>query len=243
MKLSRLTFAIAVTASMVCSSAYATIYTHEISNPNGSDRAGDITNFTVQYDDYSEQLLGTFTISEHNGNLANTSWMVLSHGANPKGNESDHAILFMDYDSGTTWAYEYNGQNNPSSYQNNALIATYENSIISSVASNTRTVTFNLEVNDIQAYGGGANPEWTGVGFGETIGVWYHPAVGSFVSDSNGLVSYSVSSAGWYDTGALATTYSVPEISTSSAVHSILLLMGLGALVRDRRRKRLLVQP
>jgi len=237
MRLKKLVQVACLTGTLTCTNAFAAVFTHEIENPRGSARAGDVTNFTIQYDDSTENLLGTLTINERNGNLANTSWLVLSGGTNPKGNEDDLAILFMDYDSGTTWAYEYNGENDPSSYESETLIATYNNSLISSVSSSTRTVTFNLDVAEIQAHGGGSNPEWTGASFGEEIGVWYHPAVGSFESDENGLTGYNVSSQSWYDVGNVGTTYEVPEISSSSAISSMLLLLGLGALVRDRRRK------
>jgi len=239
MKLKNLALIAGTSACLLSTTAFAAVFTHEVSNPNGSARAGDITNFMVQYDDYTEQLLGTFTINENErrGTLANTSWMVLSGGANPKGNEDDLAILFMDYDSGTTWAYEYNGENDPSSYQTNSLIGTYENSLSSTISSSTRTVTFDLDVSEIQAHGSD-NPDWTGASFGENIGVWYHPAVGSFESDESGLISYAVSDAGYYDVGNRNTVHEVPEISSSSAISSLLLLLGLGALVRNRRSKR-----
>lgn len=104
-------------------------------------------------------------------------WLVVSDGPNPKNQIGEYAILYADLDDNRITAYEYNGDNNASSFSNpgNNLgvfdgVMNYTNN--AGNAGNDGLVTFSLDVTSINAQALGS--EWDGISFGENIGVWFH---------------------------------------------------------------------
>ncbi|MFT7559199.1 MAG: hypothetical protein ACI93R_001104 [Flavobacteriales bacterium] len=226
----------AVTAVVALSSAsaFATTYNYSATNPSGSAGGGDVTDISLTYSDTAERLSGSFTVAENNGRIADTGWMVLSGGANPKGSEGDYGIMYMDFVSGDSWLYQYNGENNPSSYMGAPLLAYFDNAMTVSATGSTRSASFNYDLSGVSA----PSSTWSGMGFGDQVGVWFHGLVGSFDADADGIDGYDgdMGHQFWHDTSYSTTTeVDVPEIDAAGIPLAAGLLLSLMAFFRERK--------
>jgi hypothetical protein len=212
--------------------ASAVTYIHEATNPRGSAGAGDLTSISLAYTNNAttDELSGSFSLQEHSG-LADTAWLVLSDGKNPKGNEQDHGILYMDFASGNSWLYQYNGQNNLSSYTSGDLLAFYENSVSANNNGSSVDVDFSVSFAGVTA----PTDTWTGMSFDESVGVWFHGLEGSLSGDETGITSYTADAGGqfWYDTSYSSATR-VPEMDGAGAPLAAAFMLSLLAFARDR---------
>lgn len=228
------TLALGLVAS---SQASATIFTYDITNPPGSDGAGDVTAFSTSYNDVTQQLSWSSTVAESSGNLADGFWLVLSDGPNPKDNVNEYAIFYGDSHTGNLTSYVYNGANSSSSWSTpGELIQSFAGglSFDSSVAGEN-TFSFSIDASFINAYvptTPGTN-DWDGASFGESIGIWYHPALfgaNPTYNPDGSLASFPVAKGSWYDTSDRDTT-TVPAPAIP-----LLLITGLIGMIAIKRR-------
>lgn len=212
--------------------ASALLYTFETFNPNQNPAGGEIEQVTTTYDDETNVMEWTHRVSPESDSF----WLVVTGGPNPKQASGEYVILYGDESNGIVTAYEYDGNNGTQSYRTiGNLLGTFDLDVTSEGGFDVYN--FSIDGDDIDAAyanSGGAAPYWEGLGFGEKIGLWFHPAIGlDYVYDAQGgitAINYEAgSAAGWYDVGDLVTQ--VPEPGTFG-----LLMLGLGSLVFARRR-------
>ena len=225
------------------SSVQAEVYTFDIDNPRGSDRAGDITNITTSYDSGSEVLNWQSTISPSGGNLADGFWLVVSGGANPKSHYNEYAIFYGDSNTGNLSAYVYNGVNSSNSWNTpGEFIQTFGGAFESetSIAGDV-TFNFSIDVSGINSYvptTPGTNA-WEGAQYGEKVGIWYHPVVfndSPTYNEDGSLSSFSYGRSGWYDTGnQLTVVTDVPEPGTLALASFGLIGMFVGRKRRNNK--------
>ncbi|MEM9422768.1 MAG: hypothetical protein AAF986_09730, partial [Pseudomonadota bacterium] len=101
-------------------------------------------------------------------------WLVVSDGPNPKNQIGEYAILYGDLINNRITAYEYNGDNNATSFIDPGnFLQTFENPF--TINQSNGHVDFEIDVTSINMAPLG--PEWDGVNFGvgtHKIGVWFH---------------------------------------------------------------------
>lgn len=207
------------------------VYGYDIDNPPGSDGGGDILNISTTYDTNTEVFNWSYTIKEKApGVISDGFWLVISDGPNPKSHVNEYAILYGDLANNRVTAYEYSGQNNANSYNSPGVLLGSFGGLDAVDNGSERTLSFSIDATGINNH---AIQDWKGLFFGEQIGIWFHPSVGTNVSyyKDGGISSFSYAQGGqgWYDTG-YRQTYQVPEPSTLA-----LLGIGMGALLMRRR--------
>lgn len=212
----------------------APVFEYEINNPAGNDVAGKISNIQTSFDSGSNLLTWTHQIQDAGTQASDGFWLVLSSGPNPKGTVDQLAIFYGDADAGRLTAYEYNGQNNASSYNNPG---NFLGSFALNYSHNAGVGTFNfgIDVTDLNDYTKHSNlsSNWEGAQFGEQIGIWFHPSLNTSFQYNNlgGIESFSAGKAGWHDSANQTT---VTKVSEPPAIA----LLGLGLIALGLRRKR-----
>lgn len=209
--------------------------------------AGEIKSMSASYNTQNKSFNYYLTMGKVPGSntlKTNGFWLVVSPGANPKGHAGELAILYFDASTSNTklTAYTYNGQNGFTSFQNQDKIASSSktaNFVKSMVVSDTpagRVLGFSIDATKIQNHvpsrpGPGGAADWTGVSFGEKMGVWMHPVAGLRTGYGNDgfLCNFDFNKAGWFD-GEGFRTQSVPEPTTMAA-------LAIGSLIAARRRR------
>ena len=157
---------------------------------------------------------------DRRNDTARNGWLVVNVGGNPKG-EDGLAILYFDRPSGNVWAYEYNGANSPNSWATRNFLGFFSGAYTTS--SSVSTISINASIINSTLLGG--------VQFGESVGIWFHPAFGGrLIGDSNGITRFDADRTAWYDV-AYRDAVNVPAPAT-------LLLMGLGLIGLGMRRRR-----
>lgn len=108
--------------------ATATTYMYEVQNPVQASSAGHIDSLSSTYDSTGHILSWQTTVSDSGTPMADSFWVVLSNGANPKGISDQLPIFFLDgsasFDANgdatgiapILTAYAYNGQNGFTSF-------------------------------------------------------------------------------------------------------------------------------
>lgn len=199
---------------------------------------------------YTTEVQGNKTLSEtftwnsvfekNNNSLPNGGWLVISDGPNPKGQAKEFAIFYLDAVKNKLTAYAYNGENNSNSFSSNPLLGSWDNALKIVDNGNQRSIGFSVDVAGINARKD-IDPMWKGVKFDKNVGIWFHAAknVNAQYNANGSLKSFS-STAGWFDTGSLATTSmtstkEVPEpiTGTIAAVSAL----GMGSTLKKRMRK------
>jgi len=201
--------------------AHAGTFVFEKSNPNGfgNPNVGQNTYIKSTYNENTEIFTweSTFTRNQTNSNLAEGAWLVVSDGDNPKANNDEYAIFYLDGVNDVVTAYNYDGTNSPNSYQAGTLLGTYALDV-SDNGPDERTFKFSLDATDINS-NTSFGSDWKGVGFGENIGVWYHgvdPLSVAYNTDGS-LANFSVPAQGWYDVSNKTTT-EIPEPGSIAAL-------------------------
>ncbi len=191
-------------------------YDFNVNNPYQNAAAGHIDSVNATYDPSAQNFGWDVTFSENNGYLPNGFWLVVSDGENPKNNVNEYSILYADTVNNVVSAYLYNGQNSSNSWNTpGEFIKTYQGVLNVVDSANTRTISMNLDVSDINNYtpANGDPNDWDGVSFDENIGVWFHPVnlVNVAYNPDNSLSAFSYNRSGWYDTANQnANTVSTP---------------------------------
>lgn len=243
-------FSIALVGAAVTSQA--SLYTFDWTPASGgavNNAVGSINSIHSTFDNVSDQLtwyanLGSKSVKP----TANAFTLVLSDGPNPKGKAGQLAILYFDGINKQLTAYGYNGRNDASSYLHGKSDGTGQpDSILSSLvnpglvkitekknADGSETLGFTLDAKKIQSHKP-KYPEtspWQGTGYGNKVGVWFHPMVATSCYYKNGFLSqWNIKNQGWLD-GENFMNNPVPE-PTSMA----LLAMGGAAVLRRRSKK------
>ena len=261
MKHTALTLGLAVLAG---GALQAQVYQYGVGDPdrdgvldpgsiNYNPRVGFIDRLDTQFDAGNRTFDFSVDFSANSGLLANSFWLLVSDGDDPKGNVDELAIFYFD---GTQVAaggdavvttYIYNGANSSLSFQDSngqilsSLVAGDPISASGSVIGDTASYSFSIDasgVNDGSALrtGRGTSGDWKGAGFGDEFGIWFHPAIVSSVSygaagtaDEGDLTEFTIQKAGWFD-GANFATVPEPSASLLAAVGS------MGLLLRRRRK-------
>lgn len=174
-------------------------------------------------------------------------WLAVSPGDNPKSHSGELALIYFDASvmgNLRMSVYNYNGVNGDTSYYDGSIasgtqapdriVSTLNGfaasmSVVDSGGGRTMSISFDATAiqNHVPIYPG--NTAWTGVGFGQQIGVWFHPVASLATTyGANGFLStWNASSGGWLD-GHHFNTVPTPAAS------ALLAMAGVG-LTRRRR--------
>jgi PEP-CTERM motif len=212
------------TATVAQASGQSPVWTYSY-NGNGVGTSGygtKITGWEASYNPNTQDFalkvaMGSEVLVGANNNDA--FWMVLNAGGNPKGLVDQLAIVYGDLKTRELTVYEYNGENNSDSWKKDEnYITTY----FDAININGSMFDFNINVGAINSYAGG--PNWKGLQFNNTIGIWYHPTGNATVTygnyggdpfNNNEIKGYVENSkTGWFDTDAIATTPKCPKGTT-----------------------------
>ena len=195
-----------------------------------------IHSYNAIYNTATEQFSYSLEVSSNDeGEFTNFLTLAVNDGPNPK--VGDLALLYVDLDTNTLTAYEYDGGIN--SYQNSdGFIASYDNAVQSYTnADGNLNISINLyaeEINDFDA----STEGYAGIQFDNLFGQWTHTYFGANLNyDALGqIASFSRGSAGAFIDSANRVAISsaeVPEPFTLS-----LLSMGLlGGAIKRKKAK------
>ena len=134
-------------------------------------------------------------------------WLVVTDGANPKGDGTTNAILYGDLANNKVTAYTYNGENNSNSYEAGTLLGTYENVFSSGGTHPTYGYDMTMFSLDVSGINNALGADFDGVTLGEQAGIWFHQSDGSqFTYGADGSITdYSFTSQMFLDGGGDAT--------------------------------------
>lgn len=177
--------------------------------------------------------------------------LAVNDGPNPKGHGGELALIYLDASSQANvkvTAYAYNGKNTFTSWKDgdgdlagnqapDKILSKSDNGWILNAQSqdigSKRLISLTIDASIINGHSPdyGVASDWTGIAFGQKIGLWFHPMTG--VSAAYGqdgfLTAWSRQSEGWFDASNRGTTI-VPMPSAA--------LMGAAGLVLVGGRRR-----
>ena len=201
----------------ITASASAALQSFEI-NPNtgGSFSSDQIDGISTTFNDESQRF--TWNTSLAAGSEVDGFWLVVNNGPNPKAsNTNELAIIYGDLETGILSTYVYNGASGNESIVNPGIL----------LQTDTMNVTdggfsFDISTGSINSWSTAETAaEYTGIAFGESIGIWFH-----FFSDS--IFNYGADgeitdfayngTKGWYDVANLTTTTTITPVSAPSAI-------------------------
>ncbi|MFK8067146.1 MAG: hypothetical protein AB8D52_02780 [Gammaproteobacteria bacterium] len=241
-----------LTGLTLASTAQATTYTYDDKNSAVTKNttplvlhknAGDISAVNTSFDSDTNAFSMKYTVNSNGSALANGMTLVLGSG----NSGSNFAMLYADSKSGNISAYKYAGKN---SYANSAFIESFGGKFETDTSiANQTTFSFDIDASKINNFAGG---DWTGLGFGETMGIWLYAVKtdGDPTYNANGsLASFGYSNSGWstYDSrmnGLRAQvsnpplTPPVPPVNVSESGTLALASIGLFGMVARRRFKK-----
>ncbi len=170
-----------------------------LANTSGYD--SKLTNWTATFDTTGGKQMFALDVAVGAEFVKDDGFtLVLNGGGNPKGINTELAILYGDIANNKITVYRYNGANSNLSYNDtSAYLTTFNNAFTTT----TNSFAFSLDVTAINSIN---LPDWKGVQFKDQIGIWYHSTgLLSTSYDKNLLTSFG-GTFGWYDTGAESTT-------------------------------------
>ncbi len=207
------------------------------SNYAQNNTGGAIQSATSMFNSATNQF--SFSVQFSN-QITRGFWLAVSPGDNPKTHSGELALIYFDASvmgNLRMTVYNYNGVNGDSSYYDGSIasgtqapdrIASTLNgfaanmSVVDSGGGRTMSISFNASAiqSHVPVYPG--NTPWTGVAFGQQIGVWFHPVASlSTTYGANGFLStWNASNGGWLD-GHNFTTVPTPGASALLAVASL----------------------
>ncbi|MEM9006614.1 MAG: hypothetical protein AAGE59_24190 [Cyanobacteria bacterium P01_F01_bin.86] len=175
----------------------------------------------------------TFATNPNNGKLADGAWLVLSEGPNPKSNQQQYTMFYMDGVNEKLTAYTYNGVNGSNSWQdsNSVFLGSWELGVEENTAGDKRTFSFAMDMTDINNRTD-LGSDWEGTYFKDKVGIWFHGVadVNATYNDDGSLSEFSYSSQGWYDTKDRP-TQAVPEPGMLAGIAAV---TALGVVQRKR---------
>lgn len=238
--------------------AQAQVKVWEWPGGGGNNAAGEIRKITATFNTITNQMTwhANFGPVPGSSSLKTDGFhLVVSPGANPKGHAGELAILYFDGSSAGSpklTAYNYNGVNGNNSYLDGSQASGTQapDKIKSSVASmdwinsmtvrdeadGSRTLGFDIDATAINGHSPmyPGNTPWTGLEFGDKIGVWFHSYAGTVTSygPDGYLSTLNMKKEGWLDLENQQTS-TVPEPTTMAATGLFL----AGLIAKKRRRK------
>jgi MYXO-CTERM domain-containing protein len=248
----------AAAVAALSGSAMATVYSWNFAagQPQGpglgtygiNNSGGTIASMTASFDNVSNQF--SFAVQFSN-RTTNGFWLAVSPGPNPKGHSGELALIYFDASNQSApraTAYAYNGNNASNSYldgtsrpgtQTPDFIGALINGVNSTLTfANTsgggRRLSMSFDATFIQNHLpldpiDRARNEWTGLAFGQNLGIWFHAVDGLQTSyNSQGrLTNFSYTKEGWLDGEGFTT---VPTPGAAAA-------LALAGLASARRRR------
>ncbi len=201
-----------------------TVYHYNVKNPTSSvsHKGGTIKEIDTTFNKTTNEFTFELVIRDPSGKHSDGFKLALNGGANPKGIPSEMAMLYFDA-SGSgepiITVYSYNGENTSTSYKDGSPASGTQapDKITSSLLSDSpftsitetidangnRVFSFTMDASVIQNHNPlyGDASQWTGVEFGNQIGMWMHPAAGLQTSyGSDGYLTYwNADMNGYYD--------------------------------------------
>ena len=181
-----------------------TIFTYTRENPPGSDAGGDIQSVTTSFNETTNELAFQLVVDGDTNGFT----LAINDGPNPKGNGDELALFYFD-NSGSEpviTAYNYNGENNFSSFRDGAPIVSslsgdspFSDIQVTTDAAGNTVFSFAMDATTVQEFSD--SPDWNGVAFSERLGMWLHPMEGlqtSYGADGF-LESWNFESQGYFD--------------------------------------------
>lgn len=208
-----------------------------------NNNGGSIENIKALFNEDTNRFVWDVTFSDQ---VTEGYTLAITGGPNPKGIAGEVALLYFDASGGSpiVTAYGYNGLNSQTSYKDGQpqsgdqapdRVATslvdfpFVNQASVTDFDGKRRLSLTLNATTVQSHLPPVNPgEWTGLAFGEQIGIWFHPVknLSSSYGQDGFLTSWS-GNQGWLDGSGFQTT------PTPGA----LALLGLGGLCATRRKR------
>ena len=257
------TFAAAAIASAIglASSAQAgniVQYNFDITSPPGNSNGGVIDTISSSFRPADNHFEWTVRFSNQ---VSRGYTLALSPGPNPKGTSGELALLYFDatdLNAPIVSVYGYNGLNNPSSFNDGSQAGGIQtpDRIVSSLVDGSfiteasvvddglggRTMTLIMDASAVQNYvvinpAPDPDTDWTGLAYGEEIGIWFHPFRNLSTSyhgedlPGEGFLSAWSGTQGWYDTSDQTTTTTFVPAPGSAA------LIALSGLLVARRKR------
>lgn len=216
--------AVAALAGSAAASTYSFDFTPGDPGTYGiNNNGGQFERVQSTYNSVSNQLTFSVTFSNQ---VTKGFTLAINNGANPKGHGGEMALFYFDANnlgSPKLTTYNYNGQNNISSYydgdgnaagnQSPELIvsdAARSGSVSAQDVGTKRILSFTIDASSIMGHtpGYGNAADWTGAQFSEAMGIWMHPFRSFNPSyDANGMITgLSKGGEGWFDGTMLETT-------------------------------------
>ncbi|MEM6590751.1 MAG: PEP-CTERM sorting domain-containing protein [Cyanobacteria bacterium P01_C01_bin.73] len=235
------TYVIAMGAALVptvlaAQPVFAAGFVFHSDNIGGNNRVGVHESITTFFNPESQYLTwsSTFSTNPKNGKLPNGAWLVLSDGPNPKYNEQQYTMFYLDGANlnsdgkGRLTAYTYNGVNGSDSWQDNnsVFLGSWLLDVEDNTAEGERTFSFGLNMEQINSRTD-LGPLWEGTQFTDEVGIWYHGVAdldAAYNSDGE-LTRFDYSSQGWFDAKDLETK-PVPEPATALGVGAVAAALG-----------------
>ncbi|MFK7976277.1 MAG: hypothetical protein AB8C02_09075 [Halioglobus sp.] len=220
---------VGLAAAVLAPLANATLFQYEVNNGSMSGGA-TFDSLQAQYDTDTSVMTWQTDNLQRNGVLADGFWLVTNDGPNnPKGDDG-LAIFYADFNAGGLWAFEYNGQNNPSSYNASEYLGDFSAGVINSGSKRG----FSIDVSTIY------DALSTDAPFDDQIGIWFHATWGTLTkTDIDGrLAAWDYSAQRYYDRSGMDTEVLNPDpdpVPTPATLPLILLgLIGMRRMQKAR---------
>lgn len=170
LKLSLALAAVSLTAAVAPANAGTFVF--ERSDVADDNQVGTFTNIKAVYDTDSEVVSYSTTLKANadTGRLAEGGWVVLSDGPNPRLDADEYVITYFDGIKEKATFYSYDGSLSANSYKSETYLGSTKLNVSNS--GDERTFAFSYDVSDIND--AALNPEWKGLFFDETAGIWLH---------------------------------------------------------------------
>ncbi|MEL6879992.1 MAG: PEP-CTERM sorting domain-containing protein [Cyanobacteria bacterium J06607_10] len=234
----------AVTLTAAVAPANASTFVFERNNVADDDQVGIFTNIKATFDTDTEIVNWSTTLKANTstGRLAEGGWVVLSDGPNPRFDADEYVISYFDGKEGTATFYSYDGSLSAKSYESEVYLGS--TSLDVSTKGDERTFAFTYDASDINDAALG--PDWKGLAFDDTAGIWLHTFDGlsSSYNDDGSINTLNFTTfrngQSYYDRGnEPAIEITDPDTSASVPEPGTIAAIGIFAAAATRLRKRL----
>ncbi len=236
-RLAGLTFAASLLASPAAGMTF--IYEWDPNSPDPiaiSGKAGNLEAMRVTYDDgVLEELTFKTVFSPFRDNrLPDGGWLVISDGPSPSGAKSEYAIYYLDRVTSRLTAYVYDGTNGPKSWNRSPFLESFPTAV-NAMIDGAGNLTMDFKISSAAINAAAIGPDWKGSRFGDEVGIWFHPTVGTEAEygPDGSITSWKVGPQGFFDGLEGFQTRQVPEPAASLLAG----LVGVALLAAGRRAR------